>query len=457
MQENMIDHQKKRVAAVTLGCKLNYAETSSILDHLCQQGWQLSSIAEGADLIIIHTCAVTKQAEKKCRQKIRGIIRKNPASRISVIGCYAQLNPDELSSIDGIHAILGSNDKFDINFYNDISNAKLSEPVIKVAPADSFDTVYPGYSLSASEGTDRTRAFLKIQDGCDYGCSYCSIPMARGRSRSLPAEQIVERAHLLASSGYKEIVLTGINIGDYRSSGLVLIDLLQKLEHVSVSRIRISSIEPDCINSDLISLIAESEKIVPHLHIPLQSGSDSILKAMRRRYDTRTYRSRLINAVEFIPDCSIGTDVIVGYPGETEQDFFQTFRFLEELPLAYFHVFSCSIRPDTPLARQIANHERFPVQSGETARRYARLIELGQQKELDYKNRYIGKKCMVLFEGSTLELKGKVQCSGYTPNYLRVLVETDNLQTAQALTGKEHMVLIESLGEDLNLKGRVLS
>ena len=452
----MTDHIHKRVAAVTLGCKLNYAETSSILDDLCQQGWELRSIEEGADLIIVHTCAVTKQAEKKSRQKIRGIIRKNPASRIAVIGCYSQLNPEVLASIEGVDAILGSNDKFNIQSYNDISSGTIVSPFVKVSQADTFREVYPGYSLPAAESSDRTRAFLKIQDGCDYGCAYCTIPIARGGSRSLPVARIVERAHIMASSGYREIVLTGVNIGDYRYEGKVLGDLLLKLEDVNVSRIRISSIEPDCIDDELISLVAGSEKIVPHFHIPLQSGSDTVLQAMRRRYDTAMYSSRVKNAVERISDCAIGTDVIVGYPGETTDDFLQMYRFLEELPLAYLHVFSCSVRPGTPLARQVASHERTPVESGEIARRYAALIELGRQKEYQFKERYTGKECMVLFEASRPVTKGIAQCSGYTPNYLRVLVETDQ-GVQQTLTGNELPVFIESLGDDLNLKGRVLS
>ncbi len=452
----MTDHIHKRVAAVTLGCKLNYAETSSILDDLCQQGWELRSIEEGADLIIVHTCAVTKQAEKKSRQKIRGIIRKNPASRIAVIGCYSQLNPEVLASIEGVDAILGSNDKFNIQSYNDISSGTIVSPFVKVSQADTFREVYPGYSLPAAESSDRTRAFLKIQDGCDYGCAYCTIPIARGGSRSLPVARIVERAHIMASSGYREIVLTGVNIGDYRYEGKVLGDLLLKLEDVNVSRIRISSIEPDFIDDELISLVAGSEKIVPHFHIPLQSGSDTVLQAMRRRYDTAMYSSRVKNAVERISDCAIGTDVIVGYPGETTDDFLQMYRFLEELPLAYLHVFSCSVRPGTPLARQVASHERTPVESGEIARRYAALIELGRQKEYQFKERYTGKECMVLFEASRPVTKGIAQCSGYTPNYLRVLVETDH-GVQQTLTGNELPVFIESLGDDLNLKGRVLS
>ena len=453
----MNDHTNKKVAAVTLGCKLNYAETSTILDDLCKQGWQLSSIEHSADLIIIHTCAVTKQAEKKCRQKIRGIIRKNPDSRIAVIGCYSQFNPEALSEIDGIDAILGSNDKFDIQSYNDIIPGTISTPLVKVAPASAFEEIYQGYSLCASVSHDRTRAFLKIQDGCDYGCSYCAIPLVRGKSRSIPASRIVERAHLLASSGYREIVLTGVNIGDYRYEGFNLCDLLRMLEEVRVNRIRISSLEPDIVNSELISLVASSKKIVPHFHIPLQSGSDTILRAMRRRYDTALYRDRILQSVEHIADCAIGADVMVGFPDETEEDFLQMCRFIEALPLAYLHVFSCSIRPGTSLARQIANRERKLVASVEIERRYRELVQLGIQHEARFKRRSIGTKCMVLFEHSKPAGEGMQQCSGYTRNYLGVVVDRAESSMQQTLDGNELPVLIDSLDEDLNLHGRVLS
>ncbi len=453
----MENHRQKTVAAVTLGCKLNYSETSAILDDLCKQGWRLSSIEEGADLVVIHTCAVTKQAEQKCRQKIRGIIRKNPASRIAVIGCYSQYNPDALSAIHGVDAILGSNDKFSIQSYNDITFGTIPLPLVKVSPAWTFDEVYSGYSLHAAESAERTRAFLKIQDGCDYGCSYCAIPLFRGRSRSIPADSIVERAHTLALSGYREIVLTGVNTGDYRSGGLKLCDLLRKLEEVNVSRIRISSIEPDIVDNELISLVAGSKKIAPHFHIPLQSGSDTILRAMRRRYDTAVYRDRVEQSVQRIAECAIGADVIVGYPGETEEDFLQMYHFIEKLPLASLHVFSCSVRPGTSLARQIANRELKPVDPPEIARRYRELTGLGRRLEAHFKERFTGKECRVLFERSKPAGASMLQCSGYTRNYLRVMVECIDVKQQQLFAGNELPVLIDSLDKDLNLKGRVLS
>lgn len=453
----MSDYPMKRVAAVTLGCKLNYAETSSILESLCSQGWTQSSIEEGAELIIIHTCAVTAQAEKKCRQKIRGIIRNNPDSRIAVIGCYSQLNPDALSAIKGIDAILGSKEKFAIKWYDDIIAGAVSLPLVKVSQHGLKDAVYPGYSSTSVEGHDRTRAFLKIQDGCDYGCSYCTIPLIRGRSRSLPPEEIVARAMILASSGYREIVLTGVNIGDYLENGIGLPELLRNLEKVPVSRIRISSIEPDVVDSEFIELVANSKTIVPHLHIPLQSGSDRILKAMRRRYDTALYRERIREVASHISDCSIGADVMVGFPGESEEDFLQICRFIEELPLAYLHVFSCSIRPGTALARQTASRELIAVAPAEIARRSRVLNDLGRRKEAAFKERYIGATCMVLFEACRQEINGIPQSCGYSRNYLRVLVDRADRGEEYSLCGRELPVLIERLDEDLNLQGRLLS
>lgn len=453
----MSDFPLINVAAVTLGCKLNVAETSAILDNLCKSGWQIVTTGENADLLIIHTCAVTTKAEQKCRQKIRALIRKNPDSRIAVIGCYSQLHPDSLSAIDGIDLILGSNDKFDIALYNNLPEKRKAKALVKVTPAHTIEAIYPGYSLPAPACKERTRAFLKIQDGCNYGCSYCTIPLVRGKSRSIPAEALVQRALLLARSGYREIVLTGVNTGDYHSGNTTLCDLLRHLEKVDISRIRISSLEPDLVDHELISLVASSKKIVPHFHLPLQSGSDTILRAMRRRYDTTLYRNKIQLALEHIAECALGADVMVGFPGETEDDFFQMYQFIEELPLAYLHVFSCSIRPGTTLAQQIDNRERNPVASKVTAYRYQKLVELGHKKEATFKAHYIGKECKVLFENSRALPNGREQCSGYTRNYLRVVIESSDRPWIQSLRGDELPVVIDSIDEDLNLKGRVLS
>ncbi|NTW82138.1 MAG: tRNA (N(6)-L-threonylcarbamoyladenosine(37)-C(2))-methylthiotransferase MtaB [Chlorobiaceae bacterium] len=442
----------KTVAAVTLGCKLNYAETSSILDKLSKQGWQISSIEDGAELIIIHTCAVTKQAEQKCRQKIRRIIRKNPSSRIAVIGCYSQLNSEILARIEGVDAILGNNEKYNLEWYHVTGEHISVEPLVKVSPACTFKDIHEGYSLYSEESKERTRAFLKIQDGCDFGCSYCTIPAARGKSRSLSDAQIVEQACNLSRRGYREIVITGVNIGDYRYNGKVFSDLLRLLENVDVSRLRISSIEPDFLDDTMISLVGNSEKIVPHFHIPLQSGSNAILQAMQRRYDTDLYREKIYKAVERITDCAIGTDVMVGYPGETEADFLEMYRFVEELPVAYLHIFSCSVRPGTLLAKQVATRERTAVHPDEIARRYREIARLGKEKETIFNSRYVGRVMDVLFEECREAGNGAFEYSGYTRNYLRVAVESTT-----NISGREAPVLIEHSGEDLILKGRLLS
>ncbi|NTV60173.1 MAG: MiaB/RimO family radical SAM methylthiotransferase [Chlorobiaceae bacterium] len=442
----------KRVATITLGCKLNYAETSSIVDNLCNNGWRISTIDENPDLIIIHTCAVTNQAEQKCRQRIRKIIRENPSSRIAVVGCYAQLNTGALEGIEGIDAILGNEEKFELRLYDDLFQAATGNRLVRVTPASSFERVHQGYSIRSEEGRQRTRAFLKIQDGCDYGCAYCTIPAARGRSRSIPASLLLERAEELASAGYREIVLTGVNAGDYRHEGVVFRDLLRMLEKVEVSRVRISSVEPDFLDDGLVSIVAGSEKIVPHFHVPLQSGSDAILGAMRRRYDTKGYRERVMKVLEFLPGCAVGADVMVGYPGETENDFTDMCRFIEGLPIAYLHVFSCSVRPGTLLAMQVGNRERVALHPREISGRQKVLAELGRKKEEAFNSRHLGSEGLVLFEESSMDANGRFLCSGYTRNYLRVAVESD-----VGLSGQELPVFIERQGDDLILQGRLLS
>jgi threonylcarbamoyladenosine tRNA methylthiotransferase MtaB len=442
----------KSVAAITLGCKLNYAETSSIVDNLCNNGWSVSSDDNAPDLIIIHTCAVTKQAEQKCRQRIRKIIRENPSSRIAVVGCYAQLNSQVLESIDGIDAILGNEEKFDLRFYEELVDTPAENRIIQITPASSFESIYQGYSMLSEEGRRRTRAFLKIQDGCDYGCAYCTIPAARGRSRSVSPELVVGRANELAAGGYREIVLTGVNTGDYRYGGVLFKDLLRMLERVVVSRIRISSVEPDFLDDELLSVVASSSKIVPHFHVPLQSGSDAILKAMGRRYDTAGYRSRVLKAVKLMPDCALGADVMTGYPGESEADFNDMYNFIEDLPLAYLHVFSCSARPGTMLEKQLAAREREPVSKGEISRRQNMLGTLGKKKEEAFNSRFLGSRAEVLFEECRSTGAERFLCSGYTRNYLRVSVES-----ATDLSGLELGVVIERTGEDLILEGRLLS
>lgn len=445
---------KKRVFAVTLGCKLNYAETSSILDSFVQNGWEITSGDDTPDLIIIHTCAVTGQAGQKSRQQVRKMIKRYPQSRVAVIGCYAQLYPESIEKIGGVDVILGSKEKFLLQKY--IATGK--ETVYKnVSPPGSIAEAAPAHSLVYGRKWGRTRAFLKVQDGCNYGCAYCTIPLARGKSRSVPLETVIEGAGKLAEAGYREIVLTGVNIADYRSGAAGMVELLQEIETVDVARIRISSIEPDVLSDRLIDTVASSSKIMPHFHLPLQSGSDDILAAMERRYTAAGYRERFLNAAAAVPDCAIGADVMVGYPGETEADFQATFKLLETLPAAYLHVFACSMRPGTSLAAQVSSGIRQKVPSGTTRGRSRRLLGLAEKKQGEFTRQYIGKNLDVLFEERRDGKGGKTVVSGYSRNYLRVQVMPGDLRKPFDLIGTEKKVHIVKMTGDLILEGRFVT
>ena len=334
---------KKKVAFHTLGCKLNFAETSTISRLFPEEKYERVAASSRADIYIINTCSVTDAADRKCRQAIKKFINLAPEAFIAVVGCYAQLNPQEISSIPGVDLVLGTNEKFDIASYlTDIK--KKSEVEIhscNLSPADSYN---PSYSIG-----DRTRSFLKVQDGCDYGCSYCTIPLARGRSRNPGISTLVAESEKIAEKGVKEIVLTGVNIGDFgKSTGESFVDLLKELVKVNgIERIRISSIEPNLLTDDLVCLASDNEKILPHFHIPLQSGCNSILALMRRRYTTGLFEERVNFIKEKLPFAGIGADIIVGFPGESEAFFEDTYCFLKSLPLSYLHVFTFSERPRT--------------------------------------------------------------------------------------------------------------
>jgi len=334
---------KKKVAFHTLGCKLNFAETSTISRSFPADRFERVPASSKADIYVINTCSVTDAADRKCRQAIRKFSSISPGAYIAVVGCYAQLKPQEISEIPGVDLVLGTNEKFDIATYLAESAKKQSTEIhsIDLSSDSSFNT---SYSLG-----DRTRSFLKVQDGCDYGCSYCTIPMARGRSRNPQIESLVSEAESIAERGVKEIVLTGVNIGDFgRSTCETFHALLTELLKVKgIERYRISSIEPNLLIDEIISLAAASEKILPHFHIPLQSGSDKILGLMRRRYTRDVFSERVMMIRKMIPLAGIGADVIVGFPGETQSDFDDTCAFLEDLPLSYLHVFTFSERPET--------------------------------------------------------------------------------------------------------------
>ncbi|MBE0551944.1 MAG: tRNA (N(6)-L-threonylcarbamoyladenosine(37)-C(2))-methylthiotransferase MtaB, partial [Ignavibacterium sp.] len=379
------------VALHTLGCKLNFSETSTIGNQFLKNGYSVVEMKDKADVYVFNTCTVTENAEKECRQLVRRVLRNNPNAYVIVTGCYAQLRADEISAIDGVDAVLGSNEKFEIfSLLKDFNKKELS--CIYVSPSDELNK----FGLASSTDADsRTRAYFKIQDGCDYKCTFCTIPLARGKSRSMNFELVVEEFTNLVKSGYKEIILTGVNVGDYgKSFDLNLYSLLKNLISVEGDfRIRISSIEPNLLTDEIINLTAESEKLCKHFHIPLQSGSSSILKSMQRRYTPYDYKNVILKTKQSIPDVGIGVDVIVGYPGETEKEFMETYNFLLDLPISYLHVFSYSERPDTK-ALTISDS----VDPSERKKRSKMLRILSDKKKNDFYNRMIGKNIDVLFE-----------------------------------------------------------
>jgi threonylcarbamoyladenosine tRNA methylthiotransferase MtaB len=399
--------KKKKIAFYTLGCKLNFAETSTIARQFPVDKFEKVSANSKADIYIINTCSVTDAADKKCRQAIKKFIKLSPGAFIAVAGCYAQLNPGEISSISGVDLVLGTNEKFDIPGYlNDgKKNAVTEIHSCELSTSNHFNRSFSIY--------DRTRSFLKVQDGCDYGCSYCTIPMARGNSRNPDIKSLVNEAIQISESGIKEIVLTGVNIGDFgKSTGDSFSDLLIELEKVpGIERLRISSIEPNLLTDDLIQIVFSGTKILPHFHLPLQSGCNKILGLMRRRYTREFFAGRIENIRKKLPLAGIGADVIVGFPGESASDFKETYSFLEELPLSYLHVFTFSERPGT-LA------DKFPgkVPSAEKENRSKELISLSKCKTLSFYKLNMNKASDVLFEKTRID----GIFSGFTGNYIRV-------------------------------------
>ena len=394
------------VAFKTLGCKLNYSETSSISRDFENKGYNKVSFKENADVYVINTCSVTQNADKEFKYLVNRAKKSNPKSKIIAIGCYAQLKPKEIGQIDGVDLVLGADKKFDVLNYIENNESHSCE----INNVKSFQT---SFSLG-----DRTRSFLKVQDGCDYKCTYCTIPLARGKSRSGKINEIIDNVKTLVGKGIKEIVLTGVNIGDYGimhgdlKKESTFLDLLKNIDKVSgLERVRISSIEPNLLSDEIIHLVSHSKKFMPHFHIPLQSGSDKILKLMKRRYLKDLYENRVEKIKNLIPDCSIGVDVIVGFPEEDENDFMETYKFLEKLDLSYLHVFSYSERDNTESVK-LKNKNSNKIKGI----RSKILRDLSELKKNNFYKNNLGKKRNVLFESENKN--GFIH--GYSDNYIRV-------------------------------------
>ncbi|MCI0716453.1 MAG: tRNA (N(6)-L-threonylcarbamoyladenosine(37)-C(2))-methylthiotransferase MtaB [Chlorobi bacterium] len=405
---------EKTVSLHTLGCKLNYSETSTIASNFNQKGFKLKPFGESSDIFVLNTCSVTDNADKECRQIIRSVLNNNPDTYVIVTGCYAQLQPDEISGIGGVDLVLGTNEKFKLFDYADNFQKKSLSCVFTSPIKEATDFEY-AYS---SDVDSRTRAFLKIQDGCDYNCSFCTIPLARGKSRSQPVYEVTQNARKLLDLGYQEIVLTGVNTGDYISDAgekkYRLIDVLYELEKLNIPRIRISSIEPNLLSDEIIQLVKSSEKFCKHFHIPLQSGDSETLKLMRRRYNKDYYENLLYKLNEEIPNIGIGVDVIVGFPQESDERFNNTFGFLESLPISYLHVFSYSERRKTHAAS-------LPGSVNISARKERSRIlrELSNKKRFNFYQTNVNKTHNVLFE--TAKEDGYIY--GFTENYIKVRVQ----------------------------------
>lgn len=405
----------KKVAFYTLGCKLNYSETSTISRMFEQKGYKKVDFTESPDIFIINTCSVTENADKKCHKIVREARGISPDAYVAIIGCYAQLKPQEIAEIPGVDAVLGAAEKFRLVELLDGFVRKPQTEVFAsdIEKANSFNT---SYSIN-----DRTRTFLKVQDGCDYSCTFCTIPLARGNSRSDSIKNIVKTAQEIANTEVREIVLTGVNTGDFgiRNGQRVerFIELIQALDEVEgIDRFRISSIEPNLLSDEIIEFVAKSKRFVPHFHIPLQSGSNKILKLMRRRYLRELYAERVAQIRSLMPHCCIGVDVIVGFPGETEEDFLETYRFLNELDISYLHVFTYSERENTPAAAMPGS-----IPGNQRADRSKMLHILSDKKRRKFYEDNLGHEATVLFENDV----ENGMMHGFTENYIRVTAKYD--------------------------------
>jgi threonylcarbamoyladenosine tRNA methylthiotransferase MtaB len=439
----------RTVAFYTLGCKLNYSETSALGRLFEKAGYLEANFHDGADIYVINTCSVTEFADRKCRQIVRRALKKAPHAFVVVVGCYAQLKPEEISEIPGVDLVLGAAEKFRILDYIDELSKAPGKGMVQAGEVKEAKDFIHAFSFG-----DRTRSFLKVQDGCDYKCSFCTIPLARGKSRSDTVEQVVANAKKIAEMGVKEIVLTGVNIGDFGNGTEVIegmkpkkeamfIDLIRELDKVEgIERFRISSIEPNLCTDEIIEFVAQSQRFAPHFHMPLQSGNNKQLRQMRRRYKRELYAERVKKIKSLMPHACIGVDVIVGFPGETEEDFLETYRFINEMDVSYLHVFTYSERPNTPAAEMEA---AVPV--GTRRERNKMLTILSDKKKRHFYEQHVGQTRPVLFEVH----KDKSLMSGFTDNYIKVElpIAPELINTIQEVklkgVGDESLMLVESI------------
>lgn len=397
----------KRVALTTLGCKLNYSETLTIQRDFEKAGYDITDFDEEADIYVINTCSVTQSANSTCRRTVRKALRRNSDAFVAVVGCYAQLEPDEIAEIDGVDTVLGAKNKFRLlELFDDFE--KRSEPIVYNSDVNEAVDFHNAFSAD-----DRTRAFLKVQDGCSYNCSFCTIPLARGKSRSPEIASVINNAELLVQDGFKEIVVTGVNAGDFgRGTDEDFFMLIKALDRVEgLERIRFSSVEPNLLHEDIIRYVADSDKIQPHFHMPLQSGSDKMLGLMRRRYQSDLYEERVELIKKLMPDAAIGVDVITGHPGETDELFRESYNFIDSLPVSYLHVFTYSERPNTH-----ALNIEPSVQNSVRKERTHKLRRLSAKKRHDFDSNFGGSTRNVLFE----EAQNNGIMYGWTDNYVRV-------------------------------------
>jgi threonylcarbamoyladenosine tRNA methylthiotransferase MtaB len=439
----------KSVAFHTLGCKLNYSETSSIQRLFEDKGFFINEFDESADVYVINTCSVTDFADQKCRQTVRRAMRQNPDAFVVVVGCYAQLKPQEIADIPGVDLVLGAGEKFKITDYIDGLTKAQGKGMVNAGEIREVNTFHNAFSFG-----DRTRSFLKVQDGCDYKCAFCTIPLARGKSRSDTVENVVENARQIALMGVKEIVLTGVNIGDFGNGTAVIegekpkkealfVDLVKELDKVEgIRRFRISSIEPNLLTDEIIEFVAQSERFMPHFHLPLQSGNNKQLTQMRRRYKRELYQSRVEKIKTLMPHACIGVDVIVGFPNETDEDFKETYNFINDLDVSYLHVFTYSERANTAaidMEGVVPMHVR--------RERNEMLRILSEKKRRHFYSQYLGQTREVLFENH----KNSTLLTGFTDNYIKIELKKD-----ENTEGVVNWILPVELN-DFNNEGDVIS